>query len=298
MACFQPHLYSRTRHLARDFGRALALADVAVVLDVYPARERRGGLPRRQRLARRGGDGGRRGRAAGLLGAGRWSDAERLLRAELREGDALLTLGAGDVDALARARSTRALGRTCGRAGGRKPPPSERAGRRAPAHPCFTPDTDRLAADQAVAQPAHAAAAAARRRSWRSLLGSLYQFWFRDSALVAVNEVEVTGLTTKDAPRIQRDAHRGRRGDDHAAHPRGRARGGGPRVPDRRLDPRRERLPAWPADRGRGAARGRPRLGRRRSRARRRRRDGPARPPAARGPRPGADGEADRRTAA
>ena len=35
------------------------------------------------------------------------------------------------------------------------------------------------------------------------LLASLYQFWFRDSALVAVNEVEVTGLTTKDAPRIQ-----------------------------------------------------------------------------------------------
>jgi cell division protein FtsQ len=35
------------------------------------------------------------------------------------------------------------------------------------------------------------------------LLGSLYQFWFRDCALVAVNEVEVSGLTTKDAPRIQ-----------------------------------------------------------------------------------------------
>jgi cell division protein FtsQ len=35
------------------------------------------------------------------------------------------------------------------------------------------------------------------------LLGSLYQFWFRDSGLVAVNEVEVTGLTTKDASRIQ-----------------------------------------------------------------------------------------------
>ena len=34
------------------------------------------------------------------------------------------------------------------------------------------------------------------------LLGSLYQFWFRDSALVAVNEVEITGLTTKDAARI------------------------------------------------------------------------------------------------
>ena len=40
VAVFQPHLYSRTALLAREFGRALALADVVVVLDVYPARER------------------------------------------------------------------------------------------------------------------------------------------------------------------------------------------------------------------------------------------------------------------
>ena len=40
VACFQPHLYSRTRMLAREFGRALALADLVVVLDVYRARER------------------------------------------------------------------------------------------------------------------------------------------------------------------------------------------------------------------------------------------------------------------
>ena len=40
VAAFQPHLYSRTQMLARDFGRALALADLVVVLDVYRARER------------------------------------------------------------------------------------------------------------------------------------------------------------------------------------------------------------------------------------------------------------------
>ena len=45
MACFQPHLYSRTRLLAREFGRALALADVVVVLDVYPAREQAEDFP-------------------------------------------------------------------------------------------------------------------------------------------------------------------------------------------------------------------------------------------------------------
>jgi UDP-N-acetylmuramate--alanine ligase len=40
VAVFQPHLYSRTKALWREFGAALALADEVAVLDVYPARER------------------------------------------------------------------------------------------------------------------------------------------------------------------------------------------------------------------------------------------------------------------
>jgi UDP-N-acetylmuramate--alanine ligase len=102
VACFQPHLYSRTRHLARDFGRALALADVVVVLDVYPARERAEDFP--------GVTGWLVAAAAADAAGGRpvyWAsqleDAERVLRAELRAGDVLLTLGAGDVDRLANA---------------------------------------------------------------------------------------------------------------------------------------------------------------------------------------------------
>lgn len=39
VACFQPHLYSRTRDFADEFGQALCLADVVVVTDVYGARE-------------------------------------------------------------------------------------------------------------------------------------------------------------------------------------------------------------------------------------------------------------------
>ena len=39
VACFQPHLYTRTRDFCDDFGRALALADRVVVTDVYAARE-------------------------------------------------------------------------------------------------------------------------------------------------------------------------------------------------------------------------------------------------------------------
>ena len=39
VALFQPHLYSRTRDFAGDFGRALALADLAFVSPIYAARE-------------------------------------------------------------------------------------------------------------------------------------------------------------------------------------------------------------------------------------------------------------------
>ena len=39
VAVFQPHLYSRTRIFAEEFGRALSLADEVVVLEVYGARE-------------------------------------------------------------------------------------------------------------------------------------------------------------------------------------------------------------------------------------------------------------------
>lgn len=37
---FHPHLYSRTRLLAKDFGEALSLAEQVVVTDIYPAREK------------------------------------------------------------------------------------------------------------------------------------------------------------------------------------------------------------------------------------------------------------------
>ena len=101
VACFQPHLYSRTSMLAREFGQALALADVAVVLDVYPARERAEDFE--------GVSGLLVARSAADAGGGRpvwWlpsrDDAARMLAEELRDGDLLVTLGAGDVDELAR----------------------------------------------------------------------------------------------------------------------------------------------------------------------------------------------------
>ena len=102
VACFQPHLFSRTQREARGFGQALALADLAVVLDVYPARERAEDFPGVSGLlvaeATADAAGGKRvawlpTHAAGVA----------FLQAELQEGDLLLTMGAGDVDAVGRA---------------------------------------------------------------------------------------------------------------------------------------------------------------------------------------------------
>jgi UDP-N-acetylmuramate--alanine ligase len=102
VACFQPHLYSRTERLAREFGRALALADAACVLDVYPARERAEDHPGVSGFAvaaaTADASGGRR-----VYWTPTKADAERLLGSLLGEGDLLLTLGAGDVDRVARA---------------------------------------------------------------------------------------------------------------------------------------------------------------------------------------------------
>ena len=101
VAAFQPHLYSRTAALWREFGGALALADVAVVLDVYRAREDPADFPGVSGLlvAEAAADAGEGRPVAWMPG---FDEAERFLRGALREGDMLLTLGAGDVDELGR----------------------------------------------------------------------------------------------------------------------------------------------------------------------------------------------------
>jgi UDP-N-acetylmuramate--alanine ligase len=100
VAAFQPHLYSRTKMLAREFGRALALADLVVVLDVYRARERPEDFPgvSGYLIAETTAD------AAGgrpVWWLPRIDEAEKQLRGELGEGDLLVTIGAGNVDELA-----------------------------------------------------------------------------------------------------------------------------------------------------------------------------------------------------
>lgn len=93
---FQPHLYSRTLALHRAFGRALALADLVLVTDVYPARE--------EPVGRFKGVSGKLvAEATSDAGAKRvfWcpslEDVRSALRSTLREGDLAITLGAGDI---------------------------------------------------------------------------------------------------------------------------------------------------------------------------------------------------------
>jgi UDP-N-acetylmuramate--alanine ligase len=94
---FQPHLYTRTRDLAADFGRALLYADSALVTEVYGSREQP--IP--------GVSGSMVVEAARAVGHRRVrfvpdrGEIARLLRAEVRPGDAVLLLGAGDIYKLA-----------------------------------------------------------------------------------------------------------------------------------------------------------------------------------------------------
>ncbi|MGA8745913.1 MAG: UDP-N-acetylmuramate--L-alanine ligase [Solirubrobacterales bacterium] len=97
IAVFQPHLYSRTKALAEDFGAALSLADEVAVLDVYPAREEPVG-----ELAGVSGLRVAQATAEQIGGKSVWwlPEAEGVISAlgpRLAPGQVLVTIGAGDV---------------------------------------------------------------------------------------------------------------------------------------------------------------------------------------------------------
>ncbi|MDI2125129.1 UDP-N-acetylmuramate--L-alanine ligase [Yinghuangia seranimata] len=95
IAVFQPHLFSRTQQLGTDMGRALAAADIALIMDIYAAREDpqpgitshivahsaldHGGLVRMEHS---------------------WSEVADVVARIARPMDLVLTMGAGDVTLL------------------------------------------------------------------------------------------------------------------------------------------------------------------------------------------------------
>ncbi|MDM7832019.1 UDP-N-acetylmuramate--L-alanine ligase [Cellulomonas edaphi] len=94
VALFQPHLYSRTRTFADEFGVAFDLADVVVVTDVYAAREDPDPAVTGALVAERVPTPGKATFVPDRL------DAARAAAAAARPGDLVLTIGAGDVTAL------------------------------------------------------------------------------------------------------------------------------------------------------------------------------------------------------
>jgi UDP-N-acetylmuramate--alanine ligase len=95
LALFQPHLFSRTRHLARETAESLAAADVVAVTEIYAAREEpvvgvSGKLVVDELSELRPGM---------TIG---WTptveDGARFVAGRARAGDVVVTIGAGDVD--------------------------------------------------------------------------------------------------------------------------------------------------------------------------------------------------------
>lgn len=98
VVAFQPHLFTRTRAFAHEFGETLASADLVFVTEIYPARE--SPIP---------------GVSAQLVvdAARRFADEDRVryaenledlvvqLRGALKDGDVFMTLGAGDITSVA-----------------------------------------------------------------------------------------------------------------------------------------------------------------------------------------------------
>ncbi len=92
VAAFQPHLYTRTRDFATQFGQSLAGADAVFLTEIYPAREQPIAGVTSSLVADAI-------RAAGgtLAWRGDRGELAAALADAVREGDVVLTVGAGDI---------------------------------------------------------------------------------------------------------------------------------------------------------------------------------------------------------
>jgi UDP-N-acetylmuramate--alanine ligase len=92
VALFQPHLFTRTRDFAADFGKVLSLADVVLLTDIYPSRERPiPGVTSDLILDAAQRSGAKNARI--LDGANLAADVQSLIQS----GDALIVMGAGSI---------------------------------------------------------------------------------------------------------------------------------------------------------------------------------------------------------
>jgi len=90
---FQPHMYSRTQEFAAEFAEALSLADAAVVLDIYGAREQpRDGVTSQLIIDRM---------TNKVVHQPNFSLVPQTVAELAHPGDMVITMGAGDVTVLA-----------------------------------------------------------------------------------------------------------------------------------------------------------------------------------------------------
>jgi UDP-N-acetylmuramate--alanine ligase len=93
-AVFQPHTFSRTRALLDEFAGAFEDADTVMITEIFAAREAGGqDVSSRQIVERMTHP---NAQYVGSIG-----EAEAILRKDLRAGDVLITLGAGDIHRVA-----------------------------------------------------------------------------------------------------------------------------------------------------------------------------------------------------
>lgn len=91
---FQPHTYTRTKGLLKDFAKALALADMVVLADIYAAREDDVyGVSSADLSAEIPG---------ALYHPGDLESLALALKRNIGDGDLVITMGAGDIDSVAR----------------------------------------------------------------------------------------------------------------------------------------------------------------------------------------------------
>jgi len=94
---FQPHTYTRTRDFYKDFGRSFDDADVLVLTDVYPAREK----PIEGISGKLIADYAIRSGHKNVIYIEKFIDLANEVKKIIKEGDLVITMGAGDIWKLA-----------------------------------------------------------------------------------------------------------------------------------------------------------------------------------------------------
>ena len=85
---FQPHTYTRTYNLLGDFAKVLSRAGNVILTDIYAAREKDTGLVSSRQLAEK---------IDGAVYIKDFNDIADYIRKNAKEGDIVLTMGAGNV---------------------------------------------------------------------------------------------------------------------------------------------------------------------------------------------------------